>query len=60
MKPLVDQGIFRRIADCHPLALCNRSSNTILERHPEIIKTILEVINKKTESFKDIPILIKC
>jgi hypothetical protein len=46
-KPLVDQGIFRRIADC-PTWPCFVIAvrNTILERHPEIIKTILEVINK--------------
>ncbi|MFT5254464.1 MAG: ABC-type nitrate/sulfonate/bicarbonate transport system substrate-binding protein [Flavobacteriales bacterium] len=56
-KPLVDKGIFRRIADCPTPWPCFVIAvrNTIIEKHPEIIKTILEVINKKTESFKEIP-----
>jgi ABC-type nitrate/sulfonate/bicarbonate transport system substrate-binding protein len=56
-KPLVDKGIFRRIADCPTPWPCFVIAvrDTILKKHPEIIKTMLEVINKKTESFKDIP-----
>jgi ABC-type nitrate/sulfonate/bicarbonate transport system substrate-binding protein len=56
-KPLVDKGIFRRIADCPTPWPCFVIAvrNTIIEKHPEIINTILELINKKTESFKEIP-----
>ncbi|MGO4819633.1 substrate-binding domain-containing protein [Flavobacterium sp. W22_SRS_FP1] len=56
-KPLVDKGIFRRIADCPTPWPCFVIAvrNKVLEEHPEIIKTILDVINKKTETFKDIP-----
>jgi ABC-type nitrate/sulfonate/bicarbonate transport system substrate-binding protein len=56
-KPLVDKGIFRRIADCPTPWPCFVIAvrNIVLEKHPEIIKTILEVINKKTKTFKDIP-----
>jgi ABC-type nitrate/sulfonate/bicarbonate transport system substrate-binding protein len=56
-KPLVDKGVFRRIGDCPTPWPCFVIAvrNIILEKHPEIIKTILEVINKKTETFKDIP-----
>jgi len=56
-KPLVDKGVFRRIADCPTPWPCFVIAvrNIVLEKHPEIIKTILDVINKKTETFKDIP-----
>lgn len=56
-KPLVDKCIFRRIGDCPTPWPCFVIAvrNIVLEKHPEIIKTILDVINKKTETFKDIP-----
>lgn len=56
-KPLVDNGVFRRIGDCPTPWPCFVIAvrDAVLETHPEIIKTILEVINKKTETFKDIP-----
>jgi ABC-type nitrate/sulfonate/bicarbonate transport system substrate-binding protein len=56
-KPLVDKGVFRRIGDCPTPWPCFVIAvrNIVLEKHPEIIKTILDVINKKTETFKDIP-----
>ena len=56
-KPLVDQGIFRRIADCPTPWPCFVIAvrTEILERHPEVIKNILNSINKTTQSFKDIP-----
>jgi ABC-type nitrate/sulfonate/bicarbonate transport system substrate-binding protein len=55
-KPLVDEGVFRRIDDCPTPWPCFVIAvrDAVLEQHPEIIKTILEVINKKTEAFKDI------
>ncbi|SDX83896.1 substrate-binding domain-containing protein [Flavobacterium degerlachei] len=56
-KPLVDKGVFRRVGDCPTPWPCFVIAvrDTILEQHPEVIRTILEVINKKTATFKDIP-----
>jgi ABC-type nitrate/sulfonate/bicarbonate transport system substrate-binding protein len=56
-KPLVDKGIFRRIADCPTPWPCFVIAvrDEILEKHPEGIKAILEIINKKTAGFKNIP-----
>lgn len=56
-KPLVDQGVFRRIADCPTPWPCFviAVSNEILENEPETIAKILEIINKKTILFKEIP-----
>lgn len=56
-KPLVDKGIFRRIGDCPTPWPCFVIAvrDAVLEKDPEIIKTVLEVINKKTATFKDIP-----
>lgn len=55
-KPLVDKGIFRRIGDCPTPWPCFVIAvrDEILEKHPEIIKTFLDVINKKTKNFKKI------
>lgn len=60
-KPLVDKGIFRRIADCPTPWPCFVIAvrNELLETQPEIIKTILEIINQTTEEFKDIPSIDK-
>ena len=56
-KPLVDKGIFRRIGDCPTpwpcFVIAVRSE--ILEKEPEIIGKILEIINIKTKEFKNIP-----
>jgi len=56
-KPLVDKGIFRRIADCPTPWPCFVIAvrDEILENNPEIIKNILSCINKTTKSFKHIP-----
>jgi ABC-type nitrate/sulfonate/bicarbonate transport system substrate-binding protein len=56
-KPLVDTGVFRRVGDCPTPWPCFVIAvrDSVLEKHPEIIKTILEVINRKTKTFKDIP-----
>jgi ABC-type nitrate/sulfonate/bicarbonate transport system substrate-binding protein len=56
-KPLVDQGIFRRIADCPTPWPCFVIAvrNEILKNEPKIISKILEIINKKTTLFKEIP-----
>ncbi|QEE50622.1 ABC transporter substrate-binding protein [Flavobacterium alkalisoli] len=55
-KPLVDKGIFRRVGDCPTPWPCFVIAvrNEILENNPEAIGTVLEVINNKTASFKNI------
>ena len=56
-KPLVDQGIFRRLADCLTPWPCFVIAvrEEVLAKQPETIKTLLEIINAKTRNFKDIP-----
>ncbi len=56
-KPLVDQGIFRRIADCPTPWPCFVIAvrDEILEKHPGTIARILEIINQTTAEFKEIP-----
>ena len=56
-KPLVDKGIFRRIGECPTPWPCFVIAvrNEILEKHPEIVTKILEIINTKTSNFKKIP-----
>ena len=56
-KPLVDKGVFRRIGDCPTPWPCFVIAvrNEILEKYPEIVTEILEIINSKTSNFKEIP-----
>jgi len=56
-KPLVDKGIFRKIADCPTPWPCFVIAvrDEILEKEPEAIQKILDTINKTTVSFKSIP-----
>lgn len=56
-KPLVDKGIFCRIADCPTPWPCFVIAvrNEVLEQHPQTISRILEIINNTTIEFKDIP-----
>ncbi|MEO8235050.1 MAG: substrate-binding domain-containing protein [Flavobacterium sp.] len=56
-KPLVDKGIFRKIADCPTPWPCFVIAvrEEILEKHPKIIYKILEIINATTTEFKEIP-----
>lgn len=56
-KPLVDNGTFRRIADCPTPWPCFVIAvrDEILEQNPDAVKTILEIINQTTEEFKEIP-----
>jgi ABC-type nitrate/sulfonate/bicarbonate transport system substrate-binding protein len=56
-QPLVDKGIFRRIADCPSPWPCFVITvrNEVLEEHPKIIEQILDIINTTTEEFKMIP-----
>jgi ABC-type nitrate/sulfonate/bicarbonate transport system substrate-binding protein len=48
-KPLVDKGIFRRVADCptHWPCFVIAVRDEVLENEPEIIAKILTIINKK-------------
>lgn len=56
-KPLVDNGTFRRIADCPTPWPCFVIAvrDEMLEKHPQTIELILEIINTTTEEFKYIP-----
>ncbi|MFV5689944.1 substrate-binding domain-containing protein [Flavobacterium sp. ZT3R25] len=56
-KPLVDKGIFRRVADCPTPWPCFVIAvrDEILEKQPDIISKILNIINQTTQEFKDIP-----
>jgi ABC-type nitrate/sulfonate/bicarbonate transport system substrate-binding protein len=56
-KPLVDQGIFRRLADCPTPWPCFVIAvrEEVLATQPEAIATLLEIINAKTRDFKAIP-----
>lgn len=56
-KPLVDQGIFRRISDCPTPWPCFiiAASDAIIKKHPNLLSHILEVINIYTADFKNIP-----
>ena len=60
-KPLVDKGIFRRIADCPTPWPCFVIAvrEEVLEKNPDLISKILSIINQTTEEFKDIPSIDK-
>lgn len=55
-KPLVDNGTFKRIADCPTPWPCFVIAvrNSVLENHPEEIRSILNIINKQNTNFKSI------
>lgn len=56
-QPLVDQKIFRRIAECPTPWPCFVIAvrNELLESDPNIIQQILDTINTTTREFKEIP-----
>ncbi len=56
-KPLVDNGTFRRVADCPTPWPCFVIAvrNEVLENNSNLIEQILEIINATTEEFKYIP-----
>lgn len=60
-KPLVDQGIFRRIADCPTPWPCFVIAvrEKFLKEEPETVTKILEIINRKTIHFKSIPNIVE-
>ncbi|MDI1255690.1 MAG: substrate-binding domain-containing protein [Flavobacterium sp.] len=55
-KPFVDNGIFRRIADCPTPWPCFVIAVTdeLLKTDPKSIKKILKIINERTKNFKEI------
>lgn len=55
-QPLVDQGIFRRLADCPTPWPCFviAARNEVLEQHPKLIHNLLQTINRETAKFKQI------
>lgn len=56
-KPLVDKGIFRRVADCPTPWPCFVIAvrNEFLQANKQTLALILETINNTTIEFKDIP-----
>lgn len=56
-KPLVDKGIFRRVADCPTPWPCFVIAvrEEVLEKNTSVIAQILDIINTTTEEFKYIP-----
>jgi ABC-type nitrate/sulfonate/bicarbonate transport system substrate-binding protein len=56
-KPLVDNGTFRRIGNCPSPWPCFviAATDDVLKNNPDVIKTILDIINNTTSEFKDIP-----
>ncbi|RTY92013.1 ABC transporter substrate-binding protein [Flavobacterium sp. RSP46] len=60
-KPLVDKGVFRRIADCPTPWPCFVIAvrEEFLKNNPVLISKILAIINQTTEDFKDIPSIDK-
>lgn len=56
-KPIVDQGIFRRLGDCPTPWPCFviAATDSFLQKEPGTLKHILETINLYTSEFKSIP-----
>lgn len=56
-QPLVDQGIFRRVADCPTPWPCFVIAvrEEVLATNPKAIAKLLKIINAKTQGFKAIP-----
>ncbi|MFN4763981.1 substrate-binding domain-containing protein [Gillisia sp. Q332] len=60
-KPLVDRGVFRRVADCPTPWPCFMiaASDEVIRTKPLELRTMLDVINAKTTSFKEIPDIVE-
>lgn len=60
-QPLVDKGIFRRIADCPTPWPCFVIAvrDEILEQNLDLISKILDIINLNTRHFKSLPHIIQ-
>jgi ABC-type nitrate/sulfonate/bicarbonate transport system substrate-binding protein len=59
-KPLVDNGVFRRLADCPTPWPCFVIAvrEEVLAKQPETTNRLLEIINAKTKNFKGIPNIV--
>lgn len=59
-KPLVDNGTFRRLADCPTPWPCFVIAvrDQILENDRETVKTILGIVNQQTAQFKQTPDIV--
>lgn len=60
-KPLVDQGVFRKIADCPSPWPCFVIAvrEGILTNEPVVVSSILKIINQYTKEFKAIPNIVQ-
>jgi len=60
-KPIVDSGIFRKLADCPTpwVSFVIAVRNEVLQNDPQTIATILRIINQTTQEFKQIPSIDK-
>jgi ABC-type nitrate/sulfonate/bicarbonate transport system substrate-binding protein len=56
-QPLVDKGVFRRVADCPTPWPCFVIAvrNEFLEQNQQTLELLLEIINNTTIEFKEIP-----
>jgi ABC-type nitrate/sulfonate/bicarbonate transport systems, periplasmic components len=56
-KPYVDKGIFKRLADCPTPWPCFVIAvrEDVLNKYPEEVKAILNIINAETSGFKSLP-----
>ena len=56
-KPLVDQGVFRRLGDCPTPWPCFMlvGTDSFLKENPTVVTHILEVLETYTSEFKSIP-----
>lgn len=56
-KPIVDDGVFRRIAECPSPWPCFVIAvrEEFIKNDEDVLKTILNIINATTSEFKDIP-----
>ena len=56
-KPLVDKGIFRRLDDCLTPwpSFVIVATDKLLQENREVVQKVLEIINAKTATFKEIP-----
>ncbi|VAW10739.1 FIG00930805: hypothetical protein [hydrothermal vent metagenome] len=56
-KPIVDQGVFRRLGDCPTSWPCFviAATDRFIKENSGLLKHILEVINRYTSEFKSIP-----
>jgi ABC-type nitrate/sulfonate/bicarbonate transport system substrate-binding protein len=55
-KPLVDSGVFRRLDDCPTPWPCFviAASDEFIAKNPDALRNLLEVINKRTSTVKEI------